>query len=325
MKRQILYLITLISLYPAFGIAQGLSNLTAAFVDVGIGARAIAFGGAYTALARNAEAAFWNPAGVSYSEKINIEFSRVNQFGVIPYNAFSGTMTVAGTHAIGAGMLHSGDEYLSETSVLLSYAINGENLLPSGFEKIRFGFNLKIQFADFGGTTPQSSDYPFFDQAEFDAAVISHVQGSASGVGMDLGLLYAFSDKLDLALVYRNAFNKISWDNGQENYDEGIPDALAFGMAYRPANGLIFAFDFDETLTNDRSRRVHFGSEKLLLNKLALRGGIGQSIAAAGWRDYAMGFGLFHYFTGLGRAHFDYAFQINDLENTHRFSLGVEL
>ncbi len=326
MKRKIyLILILPVLFYAKPGCGQGLSKMTAAFVDVGIGARAVAFGGAYSALASKADAAYWNPAGISFAEKINVEFSRVNQFGVIPYNAFSGTMGFGGNQAVGAALLHSGDQFLSETTVLLSYAINGENLPAGGLNKWRAGFNLKIHFADFGGGAPRASDYPLFDQSEFDTAALSYVEGSAGGAGLDLGLLYAFNERLDLAFVYRNALNKISWDNGSESYDEGIPNALVFGMAYRPSRGLTFAFDFNETLTNDRSRRVHFGSEKLLLKRFALRGGIGQALAADSQRDYALGFGLVHYFSGLGRAKFDYAFQVNDLDNTHRFTLGVEL
>ena len=325
MRRIITTFLWIIFGFSAAVSGQDLSGLSAAFVDVGIGARAVAFGGAYTALARNAGAAFWNPAGISYAEKINVEFSRVNQFGVIPYNAFSGTMGFAGDQAVGAALLHSGDDYLSETTVLLSWAMSGENFLSGEFAKWRAGINIKFHFADFGGGAPQWRNYPLFDQAAFESAAEAYVEGNAGGAGMDIGLLYDFSERLDLAFVYRNAFNKINWDNGQKSYDEGIPRGLVVGMAYQPARDLTFAFDFYETLTFDRSRRVHFGSEKLLLNRFALRGGIGQALAADGWREYALGFGLFHYFSGLGQAKFDYAFQLNDLQTTHRFSLGFQM
>ena len=42
---------------------------TAAFLDIGVGARAAGMGGAYTALADDANTVYWNPAGLARLEK----------------------------------------------------------------------------------------------------------------------------------------------------------------------------------------------------------------------------------------------------------------
>ena len=52
---------------PAF--VQNVSNkgtIAAAFLEIGIGARAEAMGGSYTAQAGEVEAIYWNPAGLAY-------------------------------------------------------------------------------------------------------------------------------------------------------------------------------------------------------------------------------------------------------------------
>src|SRR3989338_1226409 len=67
-KRFILMLLVVIFLpFPAGADSDGSSS--ANFLKIGVGARAVGLGGAYTAIAEGASAAYWNPAGISGQEQ----------------------------------------------------------------------------------------------------------------------------------------------------------------------------------------------------------------------------------------------------------------
>ena len=53
---------------------------TASFLNVGVGARGLGMGGAYTALADDANALYWNPAGLSKLEKREFTASHAELF-----------------------------------------------------------------------------------------------------------------------------------------------------------------------------------------------------------------------------------------------------
>jgi len=46
---------------------SGVGTNAAAFLEIGVGARAMAMGGAYGAVANDASALYWNPAGIAWA------------------------------------------------------------------------------------------------------------------------------------------------------------------------------------------------------------------------------------------------------------------
>lgn len=302
--------------------AQSLSNLTAAFVDIGIGARPLALGGAYSAVASDVNAVFWNPAGLAEMQGKAVDFSYVNQFGLIAYNSLAAGFSLGQNHAAGLGVLSSGDDQLRETTALVSYAFNGEDLLAGVLGHLEAGVTVKIHFANFGQGNFDASAYSIFAAQDVAAGEQARVSGSALGFGADFGALYAVSDRIRVAAVWRNALSKISWDNGDATYDEGVPQGVTFGAAFQPSANLHLSLDYDNSLTTARANRLRVGSERIVMQHFAIRGGIGQTLAADSQRDYAVGLGLVQRFQGFGRLGLDYAFQIHPLANSHRFSLG---
>ena len=53
----------------------------ASFLEIGVGARALAMGGAFSSTADDGSSFFWNPAGLSYLTKIQISGMYAQQFG----------------------------------------------------------------------------------------------------------------------------------------------------------------------------------------------------------------------------------------------------
>ena len=82
------YLFVLLFIFgPGFGMAQdknddinfvtdvsGVGVCAATFLEIGVGARAAAMGGAYSAIANDPTALYWNPAGIAWVEGLQAEF-----------------------------------------------------------------------------------------------------------------------------------------------------------------------------------------------------------------------------------------------------------
>ena len=322
--RRILFLASsMIISFASFLHAQELSNITAAFVDPGIGARAQALGGAYTAIANGAGAVFWNPAGLAANEGKSVEFSHLNQFSLLAYNAFAGTFNLHQTHAFGLGVVTNGDQQMRETTALLSYAVNGEDLLPGVLRNLKIGASLKYHTTGFGQNGFDPDAYSLFTSEEIADAQNVFVSGDASGIGLDLGFIYAHNNKLHFGLSWQNLVSALSWNNGQESYSERIPQGLALGMAYLAYPGFLLSMDYDNSLSTDRANQLKFGAERVFLRHFALRGGVGQALAANTDRSYTMGLGLAHNLANFANVNLDYAYHIHPLADSHRFSVGL--
>lgn len=60
---------------------SGVGTSAAAFLEIGVGARAAALGNAYTALANDPTALYWNPAGVAWASSMQVEIMQNNWIG----------------------------------------------------------------------------------------------------------------------------------------------------------------------------------------------------------------------------------------------------
>ncbi|MFA6169150.1 MAG: hypothetical protein WCW67_08280 [Candidatus Margulisiibacteriota bacterium] len=76
MRKNIFFLLTAycLTLSPAFALGQSGTDL--AVLNAGVGARPLAMGGAFTAIADNADAPYWNPAGLGFISSQEITSSQ---------------------------------------------------------------------------------------------------------------------------------------------------------------------------------------------------------------------------------------------------------
>ncbi len=73
----------------------------AKFLSIGIGARANAMGGAFTAVANDASAMYWNPAGIAPLQKYEALFTYTKLFADINLNYFGAVIPVGELGVIG--------------------------------------------------------------------------------------------------------------------------------------------------------------------------------------------------------------------------------
>ena len=300
--------------------AETINNIPSAFLDIGFGARAMAMGGAYTALADNAYSIAWNPAGISLQQTgKSLTFSSVKMMNLINYNHLGYSMSFTNGISLGFLAVYSGDDAMSETTLYYSNAIQGKSFkkLPKSLKFVQdlsLGINLKYYSSSFGN----NSDGSYVDQFGE-----HQVSGSAGGFGLDFGINYNLSENTRLGIMYRNTINRITWNskNGvgtaKGDYVENLPRELTIGYC-NSLDYLVFAIDYDKSFYSDVEDVIHTGIElpflkKMLGNHLLLRGGFSQELFTSDNKIYSFGAGAnFEIFTN-GLFSMDIGYQIQSI------------
>lgn len=290
-------------LLAAAATAQAGPNSGAAFLRIGAGARPAALGGAYTAIADDVDALYYNPGGLSRITRpevgaTHVEWLLDTRFDFIGYahptafGTFGLGVTRFGTGAQQGRAIDrtpTGDFGASDTALSISF---GRRLLGTGM-----GLSLKYLESRIGSA-------------------------SASTLAFDVGAVRSFSDsRFSLGLALLNL------GRGMRFIDQTdpLPLTLAVGAAYRFAGILQLALDVRHE-PYDRRTDVGVGTEYSAFGGFSLRAGytsaVGQ-VSAAGRTSLldglGGGFGL-----RLGRYRVDYTFTpFGSLGNTQRISLGA--
>ncbi|MDO8589355.1 MAG: PorV/PorQ family protein [Armatimonadota bacterium] len=278
---------------------------TAAFLDIGVGARAVGMGGAYTALADDANAVYWNPAGLARMEKREASVSHA-ELGASTRHDF-----LAYAHPAPQGTFAGAFTYLSQGS------IEGRDGLgrPTGSfnasdAAVAGAYGRKTDFADLGVSVKY---------------LRSHIgSAEAQGAALDLGARRELeglgSGKLALGAALRNLGPGLKYDRERND----LPLRLALGAAYRLPKGHAVAVEFQNGPRGTGSEGA-VGGEFKAMEGVFLRLGYATKGAASGGAGFNAAKGL-TLGLGLKRGQFslDYGAQAaGELGNTHRFSLAV--
>ncbi|MBI3292238.1 MAG: PorV/PorQ family protein [Elusimicrobia bacterium] len=298
-------LLGLILLLPTTLWAAGVGTTAAQFLKIGVGARALALGGAYVAVADDAHALYWNPAGAAHLKSPELAASYNNLYqdtsqGYIGYvqprgkAAWGGAVDYLQVAKIEArqGDTASPDYNFTarDTAVLGSYAY--ADILP----QLSLGLSLK------------------YLQLHLDS---KHARAFA----VDLGSLYKVRGApLTLGVAVLNVGSKVKFDSESDP----LPLGIKAGIAYRLwGEKLLIATGVDSWI-RDKRTFGQLGMEWKPLALLAIRAGyqLGHGQDQLGGKKIGLGGGAgFH----LKMVNVDYAFvPFGDLGDTHRFSLGLK-
>lgn len=211
-----------------------------AFLRMGVGARALGLSGAFSAIADDPSAAFWNPAGLAQISNFQLEFMNVDLPFDRTFNFASSVLPVGNVMTVGLswiGLRINDIEGRSSNTVEPEYFFgNSQNafffsLSRSIGRNFSFGANVK------------------FIQNNLDT-------DTATGLGFDAGILLHVSDRLSLALLAQDIGTDYRWKSG---LTEGVPMTFRFGTAYDLSDGLTLSVDVNKTGGLDPS--FHFGME----------------------------------------------------------------
>lgn len=273
---------------------------SAAFLDIGAGARGLAMGSAYTAAAEDANALYWNPAGLSALVKREATASHAElvQGARHDYLAYA-QPTSQGTFAAGVTYLSHG-------------GLDGRDALgrPSGEldasdAAVSLGLGRKARFADLGAAVKY---------------VHSRIASArARTFALDAGARRA-SGALTLGAAVRNLGPGLKYDAERDD----LPLRLAAGAAYALAGGHSISA---ELVNGPRGAGTDgsFGGEYQPVERVFLRAGYNSRHAIRGGSGFEAARGLT---LGMGfkddRWELSYvALPMGELGNTHRFTLGA--
>jgi hypothetical protein len=303
------------------------------FLSLGVDARALGMGGAYTALATGASAAYWNPAGLAAISAQEITLMHAEQFdGIVGYDYISYGHPRPNSTGWGFGIARLGVDDIPITT------LENPNLPLSPTNRVLVDeWTSDNELAFFGGFgRALSSRFSYGASAKFIGKWIAHE--SAYGLGFDVGVRYLPMERVALGAMLQDATTTaLIWGTGHQ---ELIAPTLKLGGAYQvdiPAliAKLSIAAQTDLRFT-DRGEAdqfqigamtadVRLGLEYFIHvagNGVALRGGAEPSREQADegfFGNYTFGAGLL-----LRNVHFDYAFLAHpELGDTHRVALSV--
>jgi len=334
-------LILLLAALPLLSMPACAARYAGEFLEIGVGARAVAMGGAMSAHADDALSFYWNPAGTGYVRGLQVSGMYADLWnGLANYSTagvalpLSGTVFSANYVRLSVPDIQEHPDYADPRNRVL----NGdtltvqEYLLATGAApRGVFSDNESALFLTLARLNRATIDFGWsYFQIPIEIPVgasvkfINHSLGGASGSGMgaDFGgqLRVKTSDlftekwKATLAwgFVLQDATNTaVDWG---ENNKDAMPLNFRTGAALiqkMPGRHSQAVLSWDTEHRWERTR--HFGLEYQYEGVLAVRGGF--------WGEqWTAGAGL-----SVWRACVDYAYLSRELGSTHRVSISLRV
>lgn len=269
--------------------------------SIGLGTRAMGMGGAFTAVADDESAFYWNPAGITQVRFVSVmlgagaqgedfdfildtieKISDQEELKPADFEKGSGFFNLGLIG--GVTTRYVGVNFYSETSgyaenvtgsdlyVKLDNFTYGALTLAGNFgEKTAVGLNVKKVIAGLG-----------YGEVNPGKAVNETGYIDGDGFAYDLGVLYRLSDQVRFGFVVRNLGEDLKLSGERYDYlsnkefpleEETIelPRDIAVGVAYRPFKNTLLAFDVQRADASDETKfRIGF-EQTALWNIIALR------------------------------------------------------
>jgi len=310
-----------------------------AFLELGIGPRALGLGSAYVALAEDGSGFYWNPAGMAFISDMQVSLMYADLFNSLENHSFaSASVPIFGKAVITAswirlavddipeyndndlgdhnrGQRYSDPEGIGLTDPALGNFTFANNAYFITFSKLsRWNADLGWQYFELPIDIAYGLNFKMLD--------IGLENQSGTGLGLDggfrvsMGLDDLFADenygRLSLGMSIIDLFQTtITWDTKSKQKDE-IERSWRYGFAYEQPllfidSHILFIYD----LNTQYDGSAHLGFEFDYKRTFAVRFGSNDG-------EFTTGAGLTYWKVKL-----DYAYQIHDLGNLHRVGISL--
>lgn len=262
------------------------------------GVRPASVAGAFIAICDDANAIYYNPAGLSQLDLYQLSSSYSTYLAGISFGNIVYILPYKRT-TLGFALDYLNIGAFEETTRLAPTG-TGKSINPFAFEAItalsqRLAPNLSV-----------GCNLKLMGERTIDDFI--------KGYGLDAGILYSLSDTYTVGFVGKNIMGKYagSTQSLSSNYGLGVSFKYRYAMHQ-------FLFDVDANLPNDNKLLINFGGGYNFRNKLFLRAGFNTRAEENAGGNLGLGIGI--RFTKFS---VDYAFvPYGDLGMTHRFAVNL--
>ncbi len=319
--------------------AQKVGSTSMQFLKVMPVARATAMGDAYSVWARGAEAIFWNPAGVAYTQGTELSMTYLQWIFDTQQGAISIAHSFHGIGSIGLQLQYVDYGEIEEAiwappynSDLNTPGLTGRTFRPYSYVVgLTYGTKITDKFST--GLSVKYAHESLYNDNE--VVVTKYLPDTTEMKVKTWGNVFLF----DYGIHYNTGYRTIEVGASIQNFgpnvtyadeDHPVPMALRVGIAadILGTNALLFQSDnsrlgieFDLFQPNDYDQQYHLGAEFEFAHIISVRTGYKFNYDADG---FTAGLGLKQKL-GSARFSFDYSFGSLSyhLGNVHRISLGV--
>lgn len=312
---------------------------SANFLQMEVGARAMAMGGAYVGLADDAMALFWNPGGIGLNRGLRVAYQQTEMYAGIKHQLVSLMYAVSSTDQLGL-LVNYLDVGKMEETTLVEPEGTGQYFDAAN---VSIGFTYGRQLTNrvsFGASIKYIQERIWLETARgfaFDIGTIYNISESGVRIGMaltNLGPEMSIGDAPHLRF-YKDRSDDYPGSPQPESQlvtkEFPLPLAFSLGMAVNVFGPQAIRVNDEHRVTFsisaidgfDAPFRTNYGLEYAWHEVFALRGGYHQNYDTAG---LSLGFGLsIHKYTSLNLS-IDYAWvDYGDLGSLNVWGLEFRL
>ena len=307
----------------------------ATFLEIGVGSRALAMGTAFTAVADDPSAIYWNAGGLARLKRHGIIFNHTQWIADTRFDFLGAAFRMGRWGTVGFSITAlSMDEM--EVTTLEEPDGTGQTFRAGDFAiSLAYSFSLTDRFS-------LGINGKFVRQAIWDMA--------ATGFAVDVGVFYVTPFKgllLGMSMTNFGTKMRMDGDNSRVLYDPDptasgnngripallemdrwpMPLNFRIGLAYRvfenQLHRMLLAADAQHP--NDNYESVHVGVEYVYKDMFALRAGYKSLFLQDSQESLTLGAGLNYPLMGNVMLHIDFAYlDFGLLESIQKYSVGIE-
>lgn len=304
------------------------------FLEIGVGARALAMGGAFTALADDPSAIYWNVAGIAKMNKSGLSFSHTEWLADTKFDFIGGAFSMGRWGTVGLSVTALTMDEMEVTTVDMPEGTGQVFGAASYAVSVAYAFKLTDRFAI--GFNPKIIHEVIWDM-------------NATGLAIDIGMHYEtpFKNVL-LAFSMTNFGGKMSMngENARVLYDFepqstgnndrvtalletdkwALPLNFKIGLLYRLMESSMHkaVIAMDAQHPNNDYESVNVGFEYTYNQRYSIRAGYKNMFINDSEESFTFGAGIRYPIVNSFSLTFDYAYlDFGLLETVQQFSIGI--